>query len=860
MAQTEREVRASNLAEKALTYISCGKAEVCFFCPSSLSFYLFSSYTKMLLVQDASRALREAFSIAPENAKVKDAFLTIQDLDLTHPLLLLCESFAEKQDAAAGVEAQWHLSGGLANHISPEIAAKCFELVVKATKSDSGVRDDLLASLIQFSLAVRRHLAEKLQGRMSRAFDEIFFIGDGAANSITVVTLDPHAWKSDVVRSDSLKAVFQLFLAKFLESGHDYDGRALKGIARYLIADGANLVQEIDQETFEAILYCLDYRLGSDVRNQAFLATAKYLELAKETAEQCLVKFIRERTAKHATEDLVKAFSAAAAVFPLATPIVASLFLTEGFLASLVPMLDKKSRPIKVEKAALDMLSAACIDRGCREAIRKYCTEWMHHVMDDEEDERHGQAAVILAKVQNLPNTPPQTPGESRVDTGNLGSFRPRGASKNIADVVPTLKAMFLKGGEMERRTAIEGLAYASVQPIAKDEITRDPEMLKELFKTPGKDSLSATAAFGILTLVDNLTRYLPTMTEDQRRLAELKAYANASTPSIYTSHHFDEDDSVTNRCKWLLDSKVTPFLVSLRSSFVTNSLSPASFGLYARILLSLARAPAHRGTMAQQGTIPLILNISSTNTVDETSKYILAHALARILISCNPTLISKYTTSAVARLVTLLSPPEANDNDTRDLLPTFEGLLALTNLASDPTLLATKVIIREAQAQLEDVILSSNELVQRAAAELICNMVNTPDGMELLADGSPAANRRLHIILALTDAQDDATRRAAGGSLASVTIFDSVVKFLVERKRGIELILRMCKDDNMGVVHRGIVCVRNIVSIEDSLGEQARSALNRNDAPEILLDVIRRNKDKEVIELAADSIKILSE
>lgn len=809
--------------------------------------------------QDASRALREAFSIAPENTKVKDAFLTIQELETTHPLLLLCEAFAEKEDAAAGVEAQWNLSGGFANHISPDIAARCFELVLKADKSDQGVRDDLIASLIHYSTAVRRHLAEKLQGRMSQAFNDIFYIGDGAANGITMVTLDHRAWKSETARLESLKDVFQLFLAKFLESGNDYDGRALKGIARHLAADGENLVQEIDQETFEAILYCLDYRLHADVRNQAFIATAKYLEFAKETAEECLIKFIRDRTAKHASEDLVKAFSTAAAVFPIATPIVASLFLTEGFLASLVPMLDKKSRPIKVEKAALDMLSAACIDRRCREAIQKYCMEWMHHVMDDEDDERHGQAAVILAKVQNLPNTPPRTPGGTHDDTGNLGSFRTRGTSKNIADVVPTLRTMFIKGGEMDKRTAIEGLAYASMQAVGKDEITRDPTFLDELLKIPGKDSLSATTTFGILTLIDNLTRYLPVLSEDQRKIAELKAYANASGPSILTTHHLDEDASVTNRCKWLLDSKVVPFLVGLRASYVSTSLSPGSLNLYSRILLSLARTQANRGTMAQQGAIPLILNIYSSSAIDAAAKYILAHALARILISCDPTLISKYAASTLNPLIVLLSPPESNDNGSRNLLPTFEGLLALTNLASDLTLSTSKILIRDALPQIEDVLLSSNELLQRAAIELINNMVNSPDGVELLANGSPPANRRLHIILALTDAHDEPTRRAAGGTLASITEYEPVVKFILQRDRGLELILKMCEDDDLALVHRGLVSIRNILEVKTPVGIQARSALKQKDTRTILLRTIKQTNDSTIVRLSAESIKILS-
>lgn len=814
-------------------------------------------------VQDASRALREAFSISPDNPKVKDAFITIQELEATQPLLILCRDFAQKKDVSAGKEAQWYLSSGLASNLTPDVASQCFELVTKADQSDADIRDDLVASLLHHSLAIRSHFAGKLQGPMSRTFDDIFYIGDGAANGISVTTLDPRAWPSESVRKDSLKDVFLLFLAKFLESGHSYDGRALKGIARHLAADGQNLYGEVDEETFEAILYCLDYRLPQDVRSQATLATAKYLEAAKEAGEQALVKFIKTRTAKHSSEDLVKAFSAAAAVFPLATSIVASLFLTEGFLASLVPMLDKKSRPIKVEKAALDMLSAACIDRGCREAIEKYCTEWMHHVMDDEEDERHGQAAVILAKVQNLPTTPPQTPSEGYMSdsgsSGNLGASRNRGTSKNIADVVPTLKSMLQSSGDMDKRTAIEGLAYASMQPIAKDEITRDPALLKDLLQAPGKDTLSSTTAFGSLTLIDNLTRYLPALSEEQKRMAELRAYADALKPSAMKPHPFDEDERVTARCKWLLDAKLIPYLVSLRASFVTSSLSPASLNLYGQILLSLSRTPSYRGILSQQGAVPLILNIYSSTAVEATTKPILAQALARILISIDPALLPKYTSQTVSPLITLLSPAESFSNGPRDLLPTFEGLLALTNLASDSNSPTAKIVIRDALPQIEDLMLSNHELLQRAATELICNLVTTPEGIEKFADGSPAAQRRLHVMLALTVADDTATRRAAGGALASITDFEDVVSSILNRERGIQLMLQMCGDEDLGVIHRGVVCVRNIVGLEGSTGNRARTELSEIGGKETLVKAIKGTNNKDIIEIAAEALKILS-
>ena len=866
MATVGRDLRATELAEKAVSLITIGKVEVRVLTSHHDSSYHSESLT--VVRQEASRALREALSLAPNNVEVKAALFTVQRHEATQPLLEQCLAFSQGNDVTAGKEVLWFLSSRNAAYVAADVMIQCFDRIISAENTDAAVRDDLVASLLHHSVAVRTHLAKKLQGSISVVFEQIFHIGDGAANGITIVSLDTAAWASEEERLSAEQDVFLLFLAKFLESGHDYDGRALKGISRHLAADAKKLHTFVDEESFDAILYCLDYRVPKDVRGQATIATAKYLEAAKEVGEEHLTKFIRSRTAKHSTEDLVKAFSVAATVFPIATPVISALFLTEGFLVSLVPMLDKKSRPIKVEKAALDMLSAACIDKGCREAISKYCLEWMHHVMDDEEDERHGQAALILAKVQGVTSgiTNGNKAASNETDSGpgsDSDSGSSRRSSKGIADVVPTLRKMLIKGGEMDTRTAIEGLAYASMQPSAKDEIIRDTALLQEVLQLPGKDSLTPTTAFGYLTLISNLCRYRRTLSEEQKRISELKAYANASRPAI-KPHPLDEDSQVTARCMRLIDSKVVPYLVALKSSFTTSSsLSPSSLSLCAQILLALSRNPTSRGVLAQQGAVQLLLQLHRLPVLDINTKPVVSHVIARILISIDPALLpSSYIASSISPLISLLTPAETTDNSPRDFLPTFEALLALTNLASNPSLSASPTIVRGALSTIEDLLLSSNHALQRAATELICNLVASPEGVEKFADGSPAAGKRLHILLALTDAEDVATRRAAGGALAGITEFDGAVKQILDRERGFELLVRMCQDEekDQGVIHRGVVCLRNVVCLDDSeTGSLARRRVNGLDGLEVLKGVIRGTKDSGVLETAVEAIKRLN-
>ena len=171
--------------------------------------------------------------------------------------------------------------------------------------------------------------------------------------------LDVDSWPNESARETAECDVFQLFLAKLLEVGHDHDGMALKGIARLLATDSKKLHEVLDKDTFEAILCSLDNRLPLDLRSQATLATAKYLEASPSEGQKLLLGFIQTRVARQRNEDLITAFSVAAAVFPIVPSIASSFFLFEGFVPSLAPLLQKKIKSEKVEYAALEMLSAA---------------------------------------------------------------------------------------------------------------------------------------------------------------------------------------------------------------------------------------------------------------------------------------------------------------------------------------------------------------------------------------------------------------------------------------------------------------------------------------------------------------------
>jgi hypothetical protein len=485
-----------------------------------------------------------------------------------------------------------------------------------------------------------------------------------------------------------------------------------------------------------------------------------------------------------------------------------------------------------LEQAALELLSAACINKACREAIDRYCSPWLRALAEDRAGTHKALASLVLAKVSS---------------------------DSSDSDIADKLSALVLNEPDASDQ-AIEGLAYTSLQPKVKEAIAANSKLLKCLV-TALQDRSSA--AFGCLTTFDNITIYRLVQSQEQQKMADLKAYANSSKPA--ERDPLDDDSNVTSRCKKLLDANVVPALVACCK---TNP-SPAIVALIVRILLSLSKEQKHRAQMAQQGAVKVLLQIrdriskTDKSTPDASSiEHSAAHALARLLISINPAhtfSTSLPATSAVSALIQLLELDQASEE--RNLLPTFEALLALTNLASMEDDAPRNLLLRAAWPTLENsLLLSSNSLVQRASVELVCNLMASPAGVAKFADGSKQASARMHILLALADVEDFAMRRAAGGALAMLTEWDAAVGAVLEKERGIKIVLGMCGDESEEIVHRGYVVLLNVVSAPGGVGERGLERVKGEGGVEIVKESLRKAKNAEVLGVGVQVLKKLVE
>ncbi|KAK0900703.1 SWI5-dependent HO expression protein 4 [Friedmanniomyces endolithicus] len=722
----------------------------------------------------AASILREASQVDPQDGEVKKRWLALAGHEAggQSPVEAL-RRYLGTGDVEEGDRVRQALSQQ--RQLSTTDVTEAYGLLTGNSGNRNGALsrvDELTALLIQRQGSARRLIASRFTSNPTKVFEQLYSIGDESFKALISVVLDASLWPVDSgSRTAPQQDVFRLSLATLI---------------------------------------------SANVKNP------EMLEVTDERGEVFFVEYVKVKVAKGTNDDLILAFSAASAVFPILPQVAAKLFLTEGFVRDLVPNLEKNSEAAAhgkrksrtLEQAALELLSAACVDKACRDAVEKHCIHWLRGLSDEHEGVHKALSSLIIAKIS----------GDSIDDvTGKLTQLVVASGDK----------------GRSEAEQAIEGLAYISLQPKAKEEIAGNSALLRSLVKALKERQ---AALFGCLTVFANLTTYRPALSEEQKKLAQLKAYANSS--KVPERDPLDGEKYVTARCRKLLDCDVVAALVTACSGKQqTAAFSPANMKLVVGILLALTKEQKHRAKMAQQGAVKLLLQIRDRNTAIATAKtstaeaslitHTAAHALARLLISLNPAHLfsaSAPSSSAVSALIPLLSPPTTagvdGGNEQRDLLPTFEALLALTNLASaseDTT--ARDLLLRDAAfAAIEDLLFSSNTLVQRASAELVCNLMISPACVARFADGSGESKRRLVILTALTDVQDLATRRAVGGALAALTEWDVAVTAVLDVKegKGVNAVVRMCGDESEEVVHRGLVCLANIVGARGEIGKRA--------------------------------------
>jgi hypothetical protein len=815
MANPSDEERIVQLAEKAGESIKAGELAV------------------------AARYLREAGTIAPEDQRIKEAWIALKEEESKSEFLGICREWVKSRDGRDGERA---LKAMRAHGLKQEEAAQAMDILFDF-KGEDDILDQVSGELLQ-NVGAQKWLANAVREKPTRMYYEMFERGDDSIDGLLKVLLNRAVWPDDETFKTGHRDIFMLSLAMMMEEALEHPERAMKGIAQLLAHYAEHLKGIIDADSFDVILASLDIRLATQLRSQATLASIKLFELAPDTAGELISRFVTAKIKKGEANDLVIAFSAAAAIFPVAVTAAAALFLTDGFVSTLVSRVQSK-KSHNLEQATLELISAACVDKNCREAINKHCREWLEDMVTEcPNKKRANLAALILVKLgeEQPSDEAPRIVRAEKVDQD---------------DLIASFKSMIIGGDTSSKQDSVEGLAYASLQPKVREDLSKSPKFLKRLIDAMSDPSSPKNIIFGGLTIFVNITQYQPLQSEEEKRMAQLKAYANVQKPAAPDALLNDEDVAI--RCKRILDAGVVPLLVQVCKNGSASVLTQSSL-----ILLSLCKDTKNRGTMAQQGAVKLLIqiwdHISATNDSSTTGTTpfppaalpTTAQALSRLLISINPSHVFNAalpSTSAIRPLISQLAKTES----TTWQLHAFEALLALTNLASLDRNTQDHIIRQSFDTVVDDLLLSANTMVRRASTELICNLMASPVCIGNFADGSPRAKHRLHLLLAMTDVEDSATRSAAGGALAMLLSVDLAVVEFLKQDKNVEWLLGLCQDEDEAIRYRGVVCLRSVVDVE-----QGKEKCKGKGVVEGLKVVLKESRSQEILSVGVETLKIL--
>ncbi|KAF9978196.1 hypothetical protein BGZ73_003377 [Actinomortierella ambigua] len=480
----------------------------------------------------------------------------------------------------------------------------------------------------------------------------------------------------------------------------------------------------------------------------------------------------------------------------------------EGLLAEIMDCIELE--PEQTQVILTETLSAACADSKTRGTIRLQCSDFLKSIIHQSSIKNQhlkGAAAVALTKIslaeaQQDPSTGMAGLGGEAAgrDAAGATAFGGAGNEEELARLFSKLlKDDKNDSAEGVQLNAVEGLAYASIQPKVKEMIATDKLLMLSLFQL-AEQTKSNPLKYGLITIFNNITAFKKRLSAEQEQMQKLKKMAGAIPQQGSTSTKkslLEEDDSehpleaeaaVMKRNVTLAKLNIMPAIHAL-----ARQGSETIRQAVAQTIRNLVTPQETRGLLVQQGIVSILIPLSQKSN-NEVTKSAATQALAKISITLDPRLTFKNQ-----RLVELVKP-FIWLLDSTDQLCQFESLMALTNLGSTGDVAVLSLIVTENGIEkMENLQFSEHVLVRRAATEALCNMIFFEPVFEAYSDPKRSKNK-IHLLLALCDVEDFMTKRAASGALAVLSTSQAVCEMIMAQERGLEILQGLI---TLGVVPR---------------------------------------------------------
>ncbi|KAF9225524.1 ARM repeat-containing protein [Gyrodon lividus] len=530
------------------------------------------------------------------------------------------------------------------------------------------------------------------------------------------------------------------------------------------------------------------------------------------------------------------------ALFQVDWQSATQIFKEDGFVELLATL--EMCTSLVVSLALARLYAQASSHKACRSLFPDSSITWLRVKSSQTADDAL-RAVAVVALVKLSHGFASDAAAGGTTSSGSVGCQDLAYAAR-LKELV-----MSNKGALTILNEAVEGLAYLSVNPFVKKDLA-NTTFLKPLFSFVPKRKAAAdvtnnsTLIYGILLIISNICAHKPRLSQEQQQIAKLRRVAESGkqTEKKGVEEHSDPLESereVQCRCRIAISSGTLDVLAT-----AAGLESQGMRTVIGQILLSLAENKENRGEVLKGGgaktLIRIIQSFAPSSPEPPTQEILPAiQALAKLAITASPIQVfgpnEGNTLDAIRPLSQMLHHPSAN------MLQQFEAIMALTNLASHGTTCAARIAnTPHLLDKVELLMLEDHTLIRRASTELICNLISGSENVfERYGGGHETSGQKtrgqlskskIQVLLAMSDVEDVPTRLAASGALATLTnsptACSAIFELQIEHHKALLVLVRLIDpsihdgdgvtegesselNPDPGLVHRGVVCIRNI-------------------------------------------------
>src|ERR1700722_18643931 len=327
-------------------------------------------------------------------------------------------------------------------------------------------------------------------------------------------------------------------------------------------------------------------------------SNSEHSEAATQALVNVLAPSVVSRLGDVEEEAVLVGISFLVALFWVDRESASSIFLRDGVAESVADSVDLFPSSSNLALEISHLLGQAGTDKSCSAVISTQSLHWLQ-VKSRQTNDLPLQAAATVALVKLSRRRGSDDPSPTSNDRVNEGEF-----SK-------LLKRVVVDGTDQSSLTdAIEGLAYLSVDPLVKEDLSRDNTFLSRMVSIAPRRTrpllrpgVNSTLLYGVVTIISNICMYRPRLNDEQVQIERLKRMAQAAkrTPSVSEeSRSLEAEDN--DHCMLRARRLVACGVIDVLTSAVSMSDSRGVRLTAGKALLSIIEDKENRGKVLQAG------------------------------------------------------------------------------------------------------------------------------------------------------------------------------------------------------------------------------------------------------------------